>query len=209
MAVSDLFEPRPDTSKTHNDTVGTFRSGEVKRGKPTTLQAFRVTCVDEDTAETISEELGGDVVEHDNDKEPLQVYTNATKVAVIFESIESGFKLWVNNEFVRSCNGQIQTGGDHAGERCPCADLTLQERKDSKGGCRPSIEVTFRIKSLPELGLFKFRSSSWSLLESVQGAERKVDEARDDDRKVSGHIAIEQVTTKIGRTLTLPRVVAQ
>lgn len=209
MAIKDLFEPRPETSKTHGDVVGVFRSGEVRRGKPVALAQFRVTCVDPDTAEAIAEQFGGEMEENDSDREPMMVRTEASKVPVTFESIDSGFKLFVNNQFVRSCNGEVQTGGDHTGMPCPCAGLTIQERKDSRGGCSPNVEVTFRLKDLPDLGLFKFRSSSWILLENVQGVERKVDEARDEGRKVSGSIAIEQITTKAGRALSIPRVVAQ
>lgn len=202
----DFFEPRPE-SKTYADVVGSFRSGEVRRGKPIALQEFRVTCVDTDTAEAIATLFGGEMEENDNDREPMQVRTNVNRVDVEFTKIDSSLKVFSNNEFVRSCNGSVQTGGDHTGEPCPCAGLTLQERKDSKGGCKPSVEVTFRLKDNPELGLFRFRSGSWSLLESVQAAEAKVDNA--DGEVVSGHIAIEQVTTKIGRVLTLPRIVAR
>lgn len=204
MTVKDLFEPRENVSKTLDEFVGVFRAGEVRRGKPIALAQYRVTVVDEDTAEEISKLFGGDVEENDSDRESFQVRTDASSVDVDLLSVDSGFKMFSGSEFIRSCNGETQTGGDHAGEPCPCASLTLQERKDSRGGCRPNVEVSFRLKAAPGLGIFKFRSSSWILLEAIQAVEAKVDNA--EGEPVPGRLRIEQVVTRAGRSLTLPRV---
>lgn len=209
MAVSGIFEPRPDSGRASNDYVGQFRSGEQRRGRPVSLEAFRVTTDSADVAESIEELFGGATSENDSDKEPLQVHTEAAKVEVEFISIDSGFAVFANNAFVRSCDGSVQTGGDDAGQPCPCAGLDLEGRKAfaGKGGCKPSIKATFRLRAAPDLGVFRFNSGAWSLLEAVQKAEAKVDAAREDDRTVLGHIAIEKVTTRDGRVLTLPRIV--
>lgn len=212
MAVSGIFEPRPDTNRVVDDVVATLRTGEVRRRQPVSLDYFRVTTDDADVAEIVQELLGGEVSENDSDRESLQVHTTSSSVDVIFESVDSGFSVFSNNAFVRSCNGQVQTGGDEAGQPCPCAGLSLEERKAfaAKGGCKPSINVVFRLADAPNLGRLRFRSGAWTLLEPIQRVELAVDTAREEDKpQLRGSISIEQVQTKAGKQFKLPRVVVK
>lgn len=208
MAVSGIWAPRADSARAENDVVGTFRSGEVRRRQPVALTEWRVTTDSPDVAETIEQLLGGATSENDSDKESLQVHTTTSSVDVEIESIDSGFVVFSNGAFVRSCNGSVQLGGDEAGQPCPCDGLDVEQRKAfaAKGGCKPDIKVVFRLTEAPNLGRFQFRSGAWTLLESVQAVETKVDEAREDGKTVPGRIAIEQVTSKAGKQFTLPRV---
>src|SRR6202012_797635 len=106
VAVSGIFEPRPDSNRVVDDVVATLRTGEVRRRQPVSLDTFRVTTDDADVAEIIQELLGGVTSENDSDKESLQVHTTSDSVDVVFESVDSGFSVFSNNAFVRSCNGQ-------------------------------------------------------------------------------------------------------
>ena len=211
MAIdtSGIWAPRPEAAGPRHDVVGTFRTGTVVKRRPVSLDYFRVTTDDVDVAEALEELLGGDTSENDSDREGLQVMTSASAVDVILESVDSQFSVWSNGKLVRTCNGAIQTSGDDTGRPCPCAGMTLEQRKEfsNAGGCKPAISILFRLEKAPDLGSFRFRSSAWTLMQPIQAVEAKVDEARDNDApKLRGRIEIEQVTSTSGRTFKLPRV---
>ena len=216
MALKGIFAARPQSENNGGGIIGTFRTGIVKRGRPVSLETFRVTTDDADVAETIEQLFGGDTLENDSDKESIQVMTESNEARILVHSIDSAFSVWANNALVRTCNGFVQLSGDAAGQPCPCAELDLEGRKAyaKQGGCKPDIRVVFQLADAPDLGKFQFRSGAWTLAESIQTAEAAVDAARtaadEDDAEfvpVAGKLAIEKVTNKAGdKTFTLPRV---
>lgn len=178
MGLFGVFDEEPVKGRYESDVVGRFRSGHVSRGKPVSLTQFRVTTGDPDVAEVISQELGGEPQEWETDKDDkIEIFTTTDSVDVILDgpgAIRTGLVSFSRtNQLLRACDGRTQTGGDDEGSPCACP-LALQERKDAAArgtGCSPSILVTFKLSAFPALGVFQFRSGSWTLAKDISVAE--------------------------------------
>lgn len=197
---------KPAKSKFADDLVGRFRAGYVTgSGAPASVTEWRVTTGDPDVAEFISETYGGTPQEwtpgSKKAEDIIEVFTEAAAIDVIFDgahAIRSEMIMFGPAGPIRRCDGVEQKGtepGDpDAGSPCACPSA-LDERKKSaeKGkGCKPSVELIFRLADSPELGRFKFQSSSWILAADIAKAEAKLDQI---DGPARGRLSLVQVET--------------
>jgi hypothetical protein len=196
-------------SKYADDLVGTFRTGhQDARGNPRSLTEWRATSGDPDVIDAVAATLGGTPQEWDNDKEPIEVFTEAQTITVVLEpgAIRSGYAFWGRNALISRCDGAVITysgdDGDAVGDACSCAGKTIEERRKSAKngtGCKPDVSIVFALADQPNLGKFRFRSGSEILLRDIQEVEEKVAAS---EEPVRATMTLEQVTTKAGKTFT-------
>lgn len=186
MALNiDIFETDPDAKpeprKVYtDDTVGRFSSGhQVDNGKgkmiPEALTAWKVSTGDRVVADAIAQAFGGQASEDEESTSEnfISIYTEASKVPVILadaDAIDVDFKEWKNGKLTHHCTGSKflshPLDDKKIGTPCGCPAL-LAEKKlawEAEMGPKPSITITFRLADDPELGLFVFKTGSYTML---------------------------------------------
>lgn len=188
-----------------DDVVGRFRSGRLVRlGKtdtPEALNEWRVTTGDPVVADRIAALYGGESEEWETDKEDnLQVLTDTASVQIIIEpdGVDASFKQFVPGAgMTHHCDGFTYLSPDEdKGEPCGCPSL-IAERKlkaSQQRGPKPSVDVTFRLADEPELGVFRFNSGSWKLVEALGGLFRDLDTNGNATSPVRASLTIENVS---------------
>ncbi|MFB7823842.1 recombination directionality factor [Streptomyces hydrogenans] len=165
-----------DRTSFADDVVGRFRSGRlIKMGSkdvPEALNEWRVTTGDPVVAARVAELMGGVFEEWETDKEDnLQILTESPSVAIIIEpdGVDASFKQFAPGAgLIHHCDGfEYLSPEEDKGTPCKCPTL-IAERKlaaDKMRGPKPSVDVRFRMAEAPELGIFRFNSGSWKLVE--------------------------------------------
>jgi hypothetical protein len=186
-----------DTAKPRQsfDVVGRFRAGHMINKRPQSLSEFRVTSDDPEVIDVVAEMFGGKRQTWDSEKQPYEVFTNASSVPIIVERIFSNMVLWGRQGAIRKCDGQTLTyPEDQAGSPCECAKLgSLADRKaaaERGTGCSPSVMVRFRLADNPDLGVFEFQSGSWNLAQDIGRVEKDLESF---GGRASGTMALEAV----------------
>lgn len=200
-------ESRPKKRESFaDDIVGRFRSGRLVGKMPESLNAWRVTTGDPVVAAEIATRFGGEPAEWDTDKEDsTEILTDAASVPIIIASsaaLDASMKLFGNSGLIHHCDGfEYLSPEEEKGDPCGCPE-TMSERKDkakSGRGPKPSIDLTFRLADNPDLGIFRFNSGSWSLVDVLADVIGDIEAY--DGAPVRANLAIEHVayTTKAGR----------
>ncbi|MGW6949016.1 recombination directionality factor [Streptomyces xanthophaeus] len=178
-----IWDTDPDAapkerSSFSDDTVGRFRSGRLVlvNGKetPESLNEWRVTTGDPVVAGRIAELMGGTPESWETDKEDnLQVLTASPSVFIVIEpdGVDASFKQFVPGAgLTHHCDGyEFLSPDEDKGKPCKCPSL-MAERKfeaQKQRGPKPSIDITFRMLDAPELGIWRFNSGSWSLVNEL------------------------------------------
>lgn len=190
-----------------DDTVGRFRSGYQIDGNPAALQEWRVTTGDPKVAEAIRELLDGGEVQtwEASGEDNLETFTKAPKVAIILDgpkAVSTRLILWSRQgKILYTTDGVTKTDADGVESPDPDAGLDLQERKQKAYdgiGPAPSIEIRFRLRDAPELGVFKFVSGSWGLLQDMHYYDTESEladvHADNDGGPVAATLALEEVS---------------
>jgi hypothetical protein len=160
-------QPKPRQSFA-DDVVGRFRSGYQVDDRPAALTEWRITTGDPEVADKIHDLLGGDAPQEwaAKGEDNLEVFTASKSVAVILDgpkALRQRMVLWGRSgKPIYTSDGVTKDDGTPD----PDADLTFQERKQrGKDGIGPvpDIEVFFRLAEEPDLGIFKFKTGSWSM----------------------------------------------
>lgn len=146
--------------------VGRFRSGYVLTKRPAALTEWRLTTGDPEVAKVIHDLLGGDAPQEweATGEDNLEVFTASNEVEIIIEgpkALRERMVLWGRNgRPISASDGESLEDGSPD----PDADLSFSERKAKEGiGAEPDIEVFFRLAAEPDLGIFKFKTGSWSM----------------------------------------------
>ncbi|MEU9388684.1 hypothetical protein AB0D86_01625 [Streptomyces sp. NPDC048324] len=173
MSLLTIFEtdpnakPKPKPSFT-DDTVGRFHSGRQVDGQPEALSEWRISTGDPVVAKAVAQLFGGEPIETESTGENfIDVFTDRETVLIVLDgpkSIHADMKLWNRNKLVHHCDGSVFLSPDERkGQPCHCPELFAERKAAAKDfmGPAPSITVTFRLADDPELGRFKFQSSSW------------------------------------------------
>lgn len=161
-----------------DDVAGRFRSGRLVKmgGKdvPESLNEWRVTTGDPVVADRIAALMGGEPEEWETDKEDnLQILTDSPSVLIVIEpdGVDASFKQFAPGAgLIHHCDGfEYLSPDEDKGEACKCPSL-VAERKlaaDKLRGPKPSVDVKFRLYDAPDLGVFRFNSGSWKLVEAL------------------------------------------
>jgi hypothetical protein len=166
-------------TRSPTDFVGRFRSGmQTSAGRPMSIQEWRVTTGDPAVADRIADLYGGTPQSwQTKTDENLEVLTTESTVKVILDgpdAIRSGLVLWGRgNQPIRKCDGVTQSDG----QACVCpSDLNARKEAAKAGsGCDVSITISFALADDPDLGQWKFQSSSWTLAKEVGAAQDALD----------------------------------
>ncbi|MEV6684425.1 hypothetical protein AB0N28_03615 [Streptomyces sp. NPDC051130] len=169
-----------------DDTVGRFRSGRLVlvNGKetPESLNEWRVTTGDPVVADRIAEMLGGEPESWETDKEDnLQVLTDASTVQIIIEpdGVDASFKMFMPGAgLTHHCDGyEFLSPEEDKGKPCKCPSLMAERKFEAQKmrGPKPSIDITFRLADAMELGIWRFNSGSWSLVNELPKLFKELD----------------------------------
>ena len=167
MVLHAIFDEAP-RSFGADDYTFRARLGSLVNGRPMAHDSWRFTSGDPEVADSLAAEFGGSPSEWETKtEEKLEVLSDAKVLDIILESVRSEYVLWGRSDQpIRSCNGRKQS--DDKGSPCACAeqvDNLADWKAAARNGtaCQPVVKASFRMAALPDLGLGKFQSSSWSL----------------------------------------------
>jgi hypothetical protein len=206
---------KPSKGKFADDLVGRFRAGYVTpNGKPASVTAWRITTGDPDVAQTLAELYGGEPQEWTpgsaKAEDIIEVFTETASIEVILDghsAIRSEMVLFGPAGPIRKCDGVEQKGtepGDpDTGAACACPGA-LDDRKKAaeKGkGCKPSVTIYFRLADAPDLGKFRFQSSSWILAADIAKAEAALDRIDGPARATLTLVQVETSQRKFTKTV--------
>jgi len=190
-------QPKP-RQRFADDVVGRFRSGHQLGGQPASLDEWRVTTGDPEVADKVYELLGGDAPASWETKgeDNLEVFTAVPEVEIILadpKALRQRMVLWSRQgKLVIDSDGETYADGTPD----PDAELTFAERK-KKGqdglGPSPQIEVYFRLAAEPDLGIFKYQTSSWSLASDLVRNQTE-EELEEIDGPTLATLGIEEVS---------------
>jgi hypothetical protein len=169
------FQKAAENSKPQSawtEAVGNLRSGKQYPGQgPTTLPEWRLTADTKDIAQAIADQYGGDVQEWETTKsDRFEVLTTTPSLAVQLHACRAEMILWGNRVPTRVCDGQTRSDQNQPGDPCKCANdyPNIKSRKDAarvNEACAPSVQLLLGLVDLPDVGLFKWTTSSWLVLE--------------------------------------------
>jgi hypothetical protein len=206
MALNKIFNNAPSFGA--NDWVGRFRSGAQINGRPVALQQWRLTTGDPAVADAVAGLLGGTPGEWvTTSDEGIEVMTTSESLTVQLTSLESNFLLWGRgNQPIRACDGARQN--DDAGTPCVCPPDIREHKEGARAGsaCQPNIRAVFRLADLPDLGLFRFNSSSWQLAADANGLEAALAE-NGGESPATLTLTLVEYQTKTGKQVSFTRPV--
>lgn len=190
----NIFSEQKAT-RSSTDLVGRWRSGmQTAAGRPMSLREWRVTTGDPEVADKVADLYGGTPQSwQTQSEENLEVLTTESSIKVILdgpEAVKSGLVLWGRtNKPIRRCDGVTQSDG----QACVCpSDINARKEAAKAGtGCAPSIGITFRLLDAPDLGVWRFQSSSWNLAREIGVAQDALDKI---GGPAIGELRIEEVS---------------
>lgn len=212
MAIR-VFETDPDAKPrervSYGGQVGTFAAGMTdEKGNPVALANWRILTGDPAVADAVAELFGGTPVDTESSRDHhIAVDTSADKVLIIVNKpgdLRSDMKLWNRSALIHHCDGiEFLSPDDQRGEPCGCPE-TMDERKALAKrfmGPSPSIELTFRLADDPELGEFRFKTGSWTLVDVLHTVENALN-AVDGPALCELSLELVEYTTKKGRDVS-------
>lgn len=173
------------------EVVGRFRAGYQASGRPVGLSAFRVTTPDEAVASKVLEVMG---TAPDHSPQPekwetstdevWEVFTDAPEVDIIVDgpgAIQASFVLWGQSGKILETDGTyLIEDGKVTDEVCTMTQgKTLKEilaAGRAGKGPSPSLAVYFTLADAPELGKFRFYSSSGTAIEAFGEEASRLEE---------------------------------
>lgn len=162
-------QPKPRTSFA-DDVVGRFRSGYQIDGTPAALTDWRVTTGDPVVADKVFDLLGGDAPQEwaAKGEDKLEVFTASNEIEIIIpgpKSVRQRLVLWGRSgKPIYSTDGATKDDGTPD----PDADLSFAERKQKgrdETGPTPDVDVYFKLVGEEDLGIFQFKTGSWSIVQ--------------------------------------------
>jgi hypothetical protein len=191
---------RRNDKVTDAELVGRFQYGTLLRNRPRTLATWCVTATSTRTVDRIAQLLGGHP-RHDPASGHAEVVTASAMVDILLPDLHALRVRWYGSNG-RVCNGAAQDKG------CPCAcPSTLAQRRSvaKQGrGCKPLVELRFRLLDDPALGTFILLSDDWSFVEMVIEALAAL---KGTDHSTIARLAIQRTlhTLRSGRVLAYTR----
>lgn len=207
-----IFETDPDAKPKprvsfDDGSVGKIHSGKMVGKNPISLDHWEFSTGDLDVAQALSELFNAPVVDTQSDAENyLRVETETDSIEVILagpSAISSDMKQWINGKLVHHCDGvEYLSPDEQRGDSCGCPAFFKERKEAAKAyrGPAPSIKILFKLAQDPELGLFAFSTSSWTLAEVLHEYEGALDRVAETAVASLG-LELVQYTTKAGRNV--------
>jgi hypothetical protein len=212
MAIR-VFETDPDAKPkervSYGGQIGTFAAGRKDaKGNPVALPSWRILTGSQDVADSVAQLFGGAPfdTESANDHH-IAVDTDAETVLIVVDKpsdLRADMKLWNRSALIHHCDGiEFLSPDDQRGDPCGCPE-TMEERKAAAKkftGPSPSIELTFRLADDYELGEFRFKTGSWTLVDVLHHVENALD-AIDGPALCELTLELVEYTTSKGRDVS-------
>jgi len=212
MAIR-VFETDPDAKPkervSYGDQIGTFAAGKKDaKGNPVALPTWRILTGSQNVADSVAQLFGGAPfdTESENDHH-IAVDTEAETVLIVVDKpsdLRADMKLWNRNVLQHHCDGiEFLSPDDQRGEPCGCPE-TMEERKAKAKkflGPSPSIELVFRLADDYDLGEFRFKTGSWTLVDILHKVENALD-AVDGPALCELTLELVEYTTSKGRDVS-------
>jgi len=180
MPLSIQFQPSKTSNFGGDDITGRFRSGRKSQGKIQGLKTWRATSDDKKVTDAIAKVLGGKSAEWDTTKDDKwEVITEAEALDITLEYLNVQMVLWGSGSGgkpVRVCDGTVR---QDAGSSCECPADIRERKAAAKNGlaCKPETQALWRLTDMPELGKFRYVSSSYQLADTVTRLEGELADA--------------------------------
>ncbi|WP_374704556.1 hypothetical protein [Streptomyces sp. NL15-2K] len=163
-----------------DEWAGHFHSGRSGGRRPEGLKCWRVTSERAEVVECLREAFGGEIREcRTGDSFTLDLLTCAERVNVILTdegSIRTEMVMWGPSGIRHHCDGvRFLSPDEKRGTRCGCPAGMADRRNRAMAGRGPQVsaEISFRVARFPDLGEFRFRSSSWRLMEAANSVRAR------------------------------------
>lgn len=191
LKIFDLEDaPKPSTNASYGEAlVGKLKGGYQEDGLPVATETIVVTTDDPAVAERASELFGGDVVELDVDKgHDHRVVTDQSEIKLLVSStrdFSTRFALYGQGGLLFATDGEtILEGEDFTGATegqpwggRPASIEAWKNQAKSGRAPKPDIRLRGRLADDPELGVFQYQTSGWSLVADVPAIETQLEEA--------------------------------
>ena len=190
LNIFQVDENAGDAGSASDEIVGRFRAGYQVKDRPVGLKEFRVTTADQEVADAVAEALGladvsvGPARWETTTDEVWEVFTDASTVEIIVDgpgAIQASFVLWGQAGKILETDGSyLIENGKVTDEICHMTygkslkEILAQAR--AKKGPGPSLGVYFRLAEYPELGKFRFYSSSGTAIEQFADEASRLEE---------------------------------
>ncbi|MFI6409699.1 hypothetical protein [Streptomyces sp. NPDC050548] len=99
--------------------------------------------------------------------------TDVERVEILLDgsdSVRLEMILWDHSGVIHHCDGEEYLSPiELRGISCGCPQRIEDRKSEAKKGVgpQPSTQIRFRVARFPELGLFSYRSNSWSLFDAA------------------------------------------
>ncbi|MEV6668716.1 hypothetical protein [Streptomyces sp. NPDC051162] len=162
-------------SRTPEAVEGDFDFGRVIDGKLHSQPVWRLITASARAAEGVASLFGVEPQRRPvNGSEQLEVVSQEAGLQVAIdgpESLTTQMKSWDSRGLAHHCDGRVfLSPASRARRSCGCPSL-MEERKARARlghGPQPITTLLLRLTGGPDLGLFRFRSSSWRFAETVE-----------------------------------------
>lgn len=162
-------------SRASEPVAGDCDFGRVVDGKLLTRPVWRLLTVSPQAAESIASVLGAEPQRRlANGLQQFEVVAEKASLPVVIENpgrLTTQMKLWDSRGLAHHCDGHAFLSPEaDAGHPCGCPPDTAERRARARAGQGPQPVTTllFRLAGCPDVGSFRFRSSSWRFAEAVQ-----------------------------------------
>jgi hypothetical protein len=219
-----IFETDPDAKPKRisfdDGTVGKIHSGKMVGKAPVSLDHWEFSTGDADVSNALAELFHAPVIDTGSDAENfLRIEDTGTDTVEIIlagpSAVQADMKQWINGKLFHHCDGVVYLSAPpdnsaEAGDVCGCPRL-FKDRKDaakSMRGPSPSIKILFRLAADPDLGLFAFATSSWTLAEVLYQYEDAL-ESIAGPAVADLKLELVEYTTKQGRNVSYRKPVLE
>lgn len=165
-AVSGAAEP----------VIGDCDFGRILDGKLLAQPVWRLLTMSPQAAKSVASVLGTEPQQRlATSPEQLEVVAEKASLRVLIEDpgrLTAQMKLWDSRGLAHHCDGRVFLSPEaDAGHPCACPPTMVERRARARRGQGPQPVTTllFRLAECPDVGSFRFRSSSWRFAETVEG----------------------------------------
>ncbi|MFB7090813.1 hypothetical protein [Streptomyces sp. NPDC056296] len=162
-------------SRASEPVAGDCDFGRVVDGKMLTRPVWRLLTVSPHVAESIASVLGTEPRRRlANGLGRFEVVAEKANLRVVIENpgrLTTQMKLWDSRGLAHHCDGRAFLSPEaDAGHPCGCPPTMAERRARARAGWGPQPITTllFRLAECPDIGSFRFRSSSWRFAEAVE-----------------------------------------
>ncbi|MDF9814507.1 hypothetical protein [Streptomyces sp. SPB162] len=162
-------------TKATEEVIGDCDFGRVVDGKLLAQPVWRLLTMSPQAAEGVASVLGVEPQRRlATSREQLEVVSEESSLRVLIKDpdrLTAQMKLWDSRGLAHHCDGSLFLSPEaDAGHPCGCPPTMAERRARARRGQGPQPVTTllFLLAGCPDVGSFRFRSSSWRFAETVE-----------------------------------------